>query len=115
MISVAFRKTILRLILLLTLFGQPALSQGTSSLEDGFFSTKLYPVLEKANCRACHAENGVAGTTRLHFPPESAPQEQIEIFGRSLKTLVDSERPSDSLLLRKPTQRMEHTVGNVDR
>jgi uncharacterized protein DUF1592/uncharacterized protein DUF1588/uncharacterized protein DUF1587/uncharacterized protein DUF1595/uncharacterized protein DUF1585 len=113
MISMAFRKTTLCLILLLTLCGQPALAQQTSSLEEGFFSKKLYPILEKANCRGCHVENGIAGTTRLHFPPESAPPQHVEAFGRSLKVLVDKERPSDSLLLKKPTQRIEHTGGKL--
>jgi hypothetical protein len=95
------------------LCGQPPLAQQTSSLEEGFFSKKLYPILEKANCRGCHVENGIAGTTRLHFPPESARPQQVEAFGRSLKVLVDKERPSDSLLLKKPTQRMEHTGGKL--
>jgi hypothetical protein len=113
MISIAFRNTTLSLTLLLTLCSQRVIAQQAVSLEDGFFFKRLYPVLEKANCRGCHAENGVAGATRLHFPPESASQEQIESFGQGLKRLVDSERPSDSLLLKKPTQRIEHTGGKL--
>ena len=105
-------KTVLSLILL-TICSAQILAQQTSPLGEGFFSKNLYPVLEKANCRGCHVENGVAGATRLHFPPESAPQQQVEIFGRSLKVLVDKEHPNDSLLLKKPTQRIEHTGGKL--
>ena len=38
----------------------------------GGFREKLYPVLEKAQCRLCHNDNGVASRTRLQFPPEDA-------------------------------------------
>src|SRR5258708_2336286 len=113
MMSMSLTNTALSLILLLTICGQRILAQQILALEEGFFSKNLYPVLEKANCRGCHVENGVAGATRLHFPPESAPQQQVETFGRSLKVLVDKEHPNDSLLLKKPTQRIEHTGGKL--
>src|SRR5262245_10565164 len=106
-------RTSLCWIFLLALCQQKAQSQDTVSLEEGFFHKKLYPIFEKVNCRGCHIEDGVAGATRLHFPPESVSQEQIESFGRSLRVLVDGERPSDSLLLKKPTQRIEHTGGRL--
>jgi len=98
---------------LLLLCSRLGIAEQTPPLEDGFFYKKLYPVLEKANCRGCHTENGVAAATRLHFPPESAPKEQVETFGRSLKALVDGNQPGNSLLLKKPTQRIEHTGGKL--
>ena len=88
-------------------------AQKSSVLEAGFFSKKLYPILEKANCRGCHVENGVAAATRLHFPSDSASAEEIETFGRSLGVLVDKGRPEGSLLMNKPTQRIEHTGGKL--
>ena len=79
--------------------------------DPSFFATKLYPVLEAANCRLCHATDGVASGTRLHFPDKGASQEQIEIFGLSLARVVDRTNPSNSLLFVKPTNRIKHTGG----
>lgn len=75
------------------------------------FSTTVYPVLEKAGCRACHNGNGVASATRLHFPEADAPPDRVEAFGKSLVALVDGAKPEESLLLNKPTQRIAHTGG----
>ncbi len=75
------------------------------------FASRLYPVLEKAQCRFCHNDNGVAGRTRLQFPPEGAGPEEIARFGLRLGMLVDRNQPSESLLLRKPTNRVAHTGG----
>jgi hypothetical protein len=98
----------------LLLSTQILLTQTSSSIvEPGLFSKKLYPILEKANCRGCHVENGVAAATRLHFPPDSASSAQVEAFGRSLVVLVDKQHPEASLLLNKPTQRIEHTGGKL--
>jgi hypothetical protein len=55
----------------------------------------------------------VASATRLHFPPEGASAERIEKFGESLVTLVDRQNPENSLLLRKPTLRVNH--GGAER
>ena len=44
------------------------------------FRTTLYPVLEKANCRACHNSEGVASATRLHFPEADASESKIPSF-----------------------------------
>jgi hypothetical protein len=77
----------------------------------GYFGKKLYPALEKAGCRSCHNPDGVASATRLHFPDEDAPSARIEAFGKSLVALVDRAHPEQSLLLRKPTQRIPHTGG----
>jgi hypothetical protein len=88
--------------------GAWAQSQAT---DPSFFATKLYPVLEAARCRLCHATDGVASGTRIHFPDKGASQEQIAIFGLSLAPLVDRGNPANSLLLVKPTKRIAHTGG----
>jgi hypothetical protein len=75
------------------------------------FETGLYPILEKAGCRACHNPDGVASATRLHFPEADAPQAKIEAFGNSLVVLIDREHPESSLLFRKPTARIAHAGG----
>ena len=75
------------------------------------FATTVYPVLEKANCRACHTDEGVASGTRLHFPPETASAEEIDAFGLTLAVLVNRDDPSSSLLLNKPTNRIRHVGG----
>jgi hypothetical protein len=75
------------------------------------FSTRLYPVLEKAGCRNCHHADGVAAGTRLHFPLEGAPGQVIEAFGNSLVELVDRAHPEKSLLFNKPTNHIKHTGG----
>jgi hypothetical protein len=68
-------------------------------------------VLEKAQCRLCHNDNGVASATRLYFPPSGATSADIDRFGLRLRTLVDRAHPEESLLFRKPTNRMAHTGG----
>jgi Protein of unknown function (DUF1592)/Protein of unknown function (DUF1588)/Protein of unknown function (DUF1595)/Protein of unknown function (DUF1587)/Protein of unknown function (DUF1585) len=75
------------------------------------FATSVYPVLEKANCRACHTDEGVASGTRLHFPSESASADEIDAFGLTLVALVNRDDPSSSLLLNKPTNRVRHVGG----
>jgi hypothetical protein len=85
----------------------PAISWG----QNGSFATGLYPVLEKAACRNCHNRDGVASATRLHFPEADAPASKIEAFGKSLVALIDREHPGQSLLFRKPTNRVPHAGG----
>ena len=75
------------------------------------FSRTLYPIFESAQCRGCHAEDGVASGTRLQFPDHNASPEAIEAFGMTLAPLVDRADPSRSLLLNKPTNRERHTGG----
>ncbi|MBZ2183510.1 MAG: DUF1592 domain-containing protein [Bryobacter sp.] len=75
------------------------------------FGARVYPVLEKAGCRACHTEEGVASATRLHFPPAAASARQIEAFGRSLVEFIEPAEPSRSPLWRKPTGRSPHAGG----
>lgn len=81
--------------------GQPRIS----------FVEKLYPVFQQAGCRMCHSPEGVASPTRLHFPEESASHEKVEAFGRSLVELVDRDSPDNSILLKKPTNRIKHSGG----
>lgn len=76
-----------------------------------FFTQQVYPVFERANCRGCHTSEGVASATRLHFPPESAPAEELEFFGKKLIQLVDRASPESSLLLKKSTNRTSHGGG----
>src|SRR5438552_18249433 len=83
----------------------------SAAIDPSFFATKLYPVLEAAHCRICHATDGVASGTRLHFPDPGASQEEIQVFGLSLSPLVDRHNPSTSLLFVKPTNRTKHTGG----
>jgi hypothetical protein len=75
------------------------------------FTGQLYPVLEKAGCRACHNPEGVASPTRLKFPDEDAAPARIEAFGKSLVELVDRQNPDNSILFLKPTNRVQHSGG----
>jgi len=75
------------------------------------FVETVYPVFEKANCRSCHTDEGVASGTRLHFPPEAAASDEVEAFGVTLAALVDRDDPARSLLLNKPTNRVRHVGG----
>jgi len=80
-------------------------------IDERFFAEKVYPILEKAECRMCHNDNGVSSATRLKFPPSEAKTEAIEIFGLKLSALVDRQNVTQSLLLNKPTMRIPHTGG----
>ena len=75
------------------------------------FAETVYPIFQKANCRGCHSDEGVASGTRLHFPAETATADQIEAFGVTLAGLIDREDVSRSLLLNKPTNRIRHVGG----
>ena len=75
------------------------------------FTSQLYPALEKAGCRNCHNPEGVASPTRLRFPDPEVPKDRVEAFGRSLVEFVDRQKPASSLLLLKPTNRVQHTGG----
>ncbi len=79
--------------------------------QSGDFRTTLYPILEKAGCRACHNADGVASATRLHFPEADADADKIAAFGNSLVVLIDRQSLDQSLLLQKPTARIPHTGG----
>jgi len=96
----------IQIVFLLSVCALPARPQSPSD-----FSHKLYPVLEKAQCRFCHNDNGVASRTRLQFPPDNAGPDEIAAFGLRLGVLVDRDRPDESLLFRKPTNRIPHTGG----
>ena len=75
------------------------------------FREKIYPLLEDAGCRNCHNVEGVASATRLHFPIEGADAARVDAFGKSLAEFVDRQKPANSLLLLKPTLRMQHAGG----
>lgn len=79
------------------------------------FSADVYPILQAANCRGCHMEGGLAGTTRLRFPSAGASADEVENFVRGLTALIDRSAPDQSLLLRKPTNREKHTGGQLIR
>ena len=89
------------------------IAAGLCAAADSKFVDGLYPVLQKANCRTCHVDGGIAAATRLHFPEAGAPSEQIEEFGRSLTALVNREQPEASVLFTKPTNRDKHTGGKL--
>lgn len=95
-------KIVRRFFLLLAL---PLSAQGPD------FVGQIYPLLEKAQCRACHNENGVASASRLMFPSVDANQDEVRRFGLSLRQLVSQTRPEESLLVRKPTNRVNHPGG----
>ncbi len=86
-------------------------AQQPAQIDERFFAEKLYPILEKAECRMCHNDNGVSSATRLQFPAPEAKPETIRIFGLKLSALVDRAHPEKSLLLNKPTLRIPHTGG----
>lgn len=95
-----------------TVFATAALAAAAAQAPRlGSFADTVYPILEKAQCRGCHADDGVASATRLHFPKTDASRDQIEAFGVTLAVLVDRGDPSRSLLLNKPTNRVSHTGG----
>lgn len=77
------------------------------------FAQDVYPILERHNCRGCHNVSGVASATRLHFPGDSSSPQAIESFGYSLSSLVDKDKPLDSILFLKPTNRVAHTGGEL--
>jgi Protein of unknown function (DUF1592)/Protein of unknown function (DUF1588)/Protein of unknown function (DUF1587)/Protein of unknown function (DUF1595)/Protein of unknown function (DUF1585) len=94
------------------LLAAPAIrAQNAASIDPAFFSTKLFPIMEAAHCRNCHANDGVASATRLHFPEKGSSEDRIQLFGLSLAVLVDRADFSKSLLLNKPTMRIPHTGG----
>ena len=93
------------------LFGVSALGQTSSVPDPSWFARNLYPMLEKAQCRMCHNDNGVASATRLQFPPEDASPAEVTAFGLRLKRLIDPANVEQSLLFRKPTARIQHTGG----
>lgn len=84
---------------------------GPLSAQQPDFSQTLYPILEAAQCRACHNDNGVASASRLRFPEEGASPDEITAFGLSLNRFVDHANLDASRLLRMPTNRDAHPGG----
>jgi hypothetical protein len=103
---------VIKLLLILTFaFFAVASRESSFPAQESTFSKTLYPILEKAACRSCHNPDGVGSVTRLQFPEPDAKPERIEAFGRSLVALVDRNKPDESLLLNKPTNRIPHAGG----
>jgi hypothetical protein len=86
-------------------------ANSTTASDDRLFVDKVYPVLEAAECRMCHNDNGVASATRVRFPTQDAKPDTIRAFGLGLSAVVDRNNPDASLLLRKPTARVAHGGG----
>jgi hypothetical protein len=83
----------------------------TACLPAQDFQSTLWPVLERLQCRQCHQDNGVGSTTRLLFPSENSSSAAIREFGDRLALLVQPANPDESLLWRKPTNRVPHGGG----
>jgi uncharacterized protein DUF1592/uncharacterized protein DUF1588/uncharacterized protein DUF1587/uncharacterized protein DUF1595/uncharacterized protein DUF1585 len=75
------------------------------------FADHIYPVLEAAGCRNCHSVEGVASPTRLRFPNDGVSRARVDAFGLSLVEFIARQAPEKSLLLVKPTARIQHTGG----
>jgi hypothetical protein len=75
------------------------------------FVRDVWPVLEKADCKGCHNNDGVASTTRLQFPEAAATDEERTLFGDSLRRFVDTADAAKSLLVLKPTNKIGHAGG----
>lgn len=82
-----------------------------STADEDLFIDHVYPVLRAAQCDLCHNDNGVASAYGIEFPSRAASREQILAFGYRLRTYIDTRDISQSLLIRKPTNREEHTGG----
>jgi len=76
-----------------------------------YFSSKVRPALEKANCQGCHNPGGVAAGTRFRFPEGELSAAEWQRFGMSLHILVDRANPKNSLLLTKPVRKVAHAGG----
>jgi hypothetical protein len=104
-------------VLSLTVVGLVVVSTGAGTRAQSappspaFFSDKVFPVLQEARCSGCHASDGVASATRLHFPDKGATAAKIQAFGLSLAPLVNRADASKSLLIGKPTNVIRHTGG----
>lgn len=84
-----------------------ALAAGAALAQDpAFFADRVFPVFEAARCRVCHARDGVASATRLHFPEKDSSRERVQNFGLSLA-------PLGPLLVEKPSNRVRHTGGQL--
>src|SRR6478736_4517139 len=101
-------------ILLITAAGWPTnhgIGQEVRAADESYFARTLYPLLHEAQCIRCHSDNGVASESSLEFPRADASEARITAFGLSLIDLVDARKPTESLLIQKPTRRVKHTGG----
>ena len=58
-----------------------ALCAEAPGADNGSFSQTLFPILQQAGCPACHNANGVASSTRLHFPESGASAAASRLSG----------------------------------
>ena len=106
-----YKKALIATIIVGLALGSVVLRAGGQQQTAISFTRTIYPIFEAAQCRGCHADDGVASATRLHFPEPNASPDEIDAFGITLAVLVDRTDPSKSLLLNKPTNRERHTGG----
>src|SRR5256885_15779941 len=66
------------------------------------FTRTVFPIFEAAQCRGCHADDGVASATRLHFPEENASPDDIEAFGITLAGVGGPNAPAKTSLSKQP-------------
>ena len=105
-------KVLSALLLFVTAAGAQSVQRPpTGGAGDRFFVDTIYPVLERAECRMCHNDNGVASATRLRFPPAEAKSDAVQVFGLKLAALVNRKDLAQSPLLLKPTMRVTHAGG----
>jgi len=78
---------------------------------DTYFADQLYPIFEETQCRQCHSDDGVASGSRLKFPSATAGSDEVHAFGKRLQAFVNRQDPRESLLFRKPTNRLDHSGG----
>ena len=73
------------------------------------FGEKIYPILENAGCRNCHNVEDGRFRHAASFPDrECGKGACLDAFGKSLAEFINRQNPANSLLLRKPTLRMQH-------
>lgn len=109
--NLAVRSTAWAAPLTVLLAGVAFAQSNPKAADESYFTEKLYPLMHNSQCNLCHNDNGVAAATRLQFPSAEAGDEEIAAFGLGLLKLVDREHPEKSLLVQKPTNRIEHTGG----
>lgn len=110
---VTIRRTVLqKTVIIFAAIWAPIVLSAASPAEDrALFVDRLYPVLEAAQCRLCHDDNGIATSTRLQFPEEGASSDRVLRFGYSMAPLVTPGDVEHSPLIQKPTAAVAHTGG----
>ncbi len=86
-------------------------TQGELVPAEKLFVEKIYPQFRAVQCHLCHNDNGVASDYELSFPTGNASRDQVLAFGYQLSDYLDRDNVDNSMLLLKPTGRVEHTGG----